>query len=121
MEPVPDLLAGLAERRPPGQVLLGFAALSGQADSLLERARQKLSAKQCDLLFANPIDQPSQGFGSHRNGGWLLRRDGTKDPFLPQCKLELANRLLDEIALQLPALPLPALHALNSQHVVSGS
>ena len=114
MEPVPDLLAGLAERRPPGQVLLGFAALSGQADSLLERARQKLSAKQCDLLFANPIDQPNQGFGSHRNGGWLLRRDGSHEVFLPQCKLELANRLLDEIAMQRPAL-----HALNSLDVVS--
>jgi phosphopantothenoylcysteine decarboxylase/phosphopantothenate--cysteine ligase len=104
MEPVPDLLAGLAERRPPGQVLLGFAALSGQADSLLERARQKRLAKQCDLLFANPIDQPHQGFGSHLNGGWLLRRDGSQEQCFPQCKLELANRLLDEIFMQLPGL-----------------
>lgn len=114
MEPVPDLLAGLAERRPPGQVLLGFAALSGQADSLLERARHKLSAKQCDLLFANPIDQPNQGFGSDLNGGWLLRRDGTQEQCVPQCKLELANRLLDEIARQLPAA-----HPLNSPDVDS--
>ncbi len=114
MEAVPDLLAGLAERRPPGQVLLGFAALSGQADSLLERARHKLSAKQCDLLFANPIDQPNQGFGSDLNGGWLLRRDGTQEQCVPQCKLELANRLLDEIARQLPAA-----HPLNSPDVDS--
>ena len=114
METVPDLLAGLAERRPPGQVLLGFAALSGQADSLLERARHKLSAKKCDLLFANPIDQPNQGFGSDLNGGWLLRRDGTQEQCVPQCKLELANRLLDELARQLPAL-----QALNSSEVVS--
>ena len=104
MEAVPDLLAGLAERRPPDQVLLGFAALSGQADALLERARQKLLNKQCDLLFANPIDRPHQGFGSNVNGGWLLRRDGTQKQFSPQCKLELANGLLDEIARQWPAL-----------------
>ena len=104
MEAVPDLLAGLAERRPPDQVLLGFAALSGQADALLERARQKLLDKQCDLLFANPIDRPHQGFGSNVNGGWLLRRDGTQEQFSPQCKLELANGLLDEIARQWPAL-----------------
>ena len=104
MEAVPDLLAGLAERRPPDQLLLGFAALSGQADALLERARQKLLDKQCDLLFANPIDRPHQGFGSNVNGGWLLRRDGTQKQFSPQCKLELANRLLDEIARQWPAL-----------------
>ena len=114
MEAVPELLAGLAERRPPGQVLLGFAALSGQADSLLERARHKLSAKQCDLLFANPIDQPNQGFSSALNGGWLLRRDGTQAQCVPQCKLELANRLLDEIARQLPAA-----HPLNSPDVDS--
>jgi phosphopantothenoylcysteine decarboxylase/phosphopantothenate--cysteine ligase len=95
-------------------VLLGFAALSGQDDSLLERARHKLFAKQCDLLFANPIDQLNQGFGSHLNGGWLLRRDGTHEQCVPQCKLELANRLLDEIASQLPAA-----HTLNSSDVVS--
>ena len=98
MEPVPDLLASLVERRPAGQVVLGFAALTGPADALLERARHKLAAKGCDLLFANPIDQPNQGFRSDRNGGWLLRNDGSQEQWVPQCKLELANRLLDEIA-----------------------
>ncbi|MBT66176.1 MAG: bifunctional phosphopantothenoylcysteine decarboxylase/phosphopantothenate--cysteine ligase CoaBC [Synechococcus sp. NP17] len=105
METVPDLLAGLAERRTPGQVLLGFAALSGQVDLMLERGRQKLFAKQCDLLFANPVDQPNQGFGSNPNGGLLLKRDGSLEHWMPQDKLELANRLLDEIAMLLPAMP----------------
>ncbi len=103
MESVPDLLAGLARRRISGQVLLGFAALSGPTNVMLDRARQKLSAKQCDLLFANPIDQPNQGFGSSLNGGWLLKRDGSLEQLSTQCKLALANRLLDECASQMHA------------------
>jgi phosphopantothenoylcysteine decarboxylase / phosphopantothenate---cysteine ligase len=58
-QPVPDLLAGLVNRRPPGQRILGFAAQSGE---VLVEARAKWARKGCDLLFANPIDQADAGF-----------------------------------------------------------
>ena len=94
-EAVPDLLQQLVARRSPGQVLLGFAAHTGD---VLPQARAKLSRKGCDLLFANPIDAPGAGFGSETNAGWLLDAGGAVEAIGPCSKLTLAHRLLDAVA-----------------------
>lgn len=88
---VPDLLAGLVARRPPGQKILGFAAQSGE---VLAEARVKWARKGCDLLFANPIDQPGAGFGVDTNHGWLLGGDGGEQWLQPASKLAIAQQLL---------------------------
>ena len=93
-ETVPDLLAGLVESRAPGQVLLGFAAQSGD---VLSQARAKWRRKGCDLLFANPIDQPGVGFASAHNEGWLLGPDDQVQRLESAGKLALAHRLLSEL------------------------
>jgi phosphopantothenoylcysteine decarboxylase/phosphopantothenate--cysteine ligase len=90
-EPVPDLLAGLVARRPPGQAILGFAAYSGVA---LEPVRAKFARKGCDLLFANPIDQPGAGFGSPTNAGWLFAPGGIETRLESATKLAIAHQLL---------------------------
>jgi phosphopantothenoylcysteine decarboxylase/phosphopantothenate--cysteine ligase len=90
-EPVPDLLVELVQRRLPGQVILGFAAHSGD---VLPQARAKWARKGCDLLFANPIDQPAAGFGGDLNQGWLLGPGGAEERLEPMSKLALAHRLL---------------------------
>ena len=94
---VPDLLEGLVRSRPQGQALLGFAALAGTDEQLLERGRQKLRAKGCDLLMVNPVDRPGQGLESDQNAGWLLG-PGDRCQICPlEDKLELAHRLLDRL------------------------
>jgi phosphopantothenoylcysteine decarboxylase/phosphopantothenate--cysteine ligase len=90
-EPVPDLLAGLVASRPRGQAILGFAAQSGD---VLSQARAKWPRKGCDLLFANPIDQPGAGFASTGNEGWLLGPGDQVERLEPASKLALAHRLL---------------------------
>jgi phosphopantothenoylcysteine decarboxylase/phosphopantothenate--cysteine ligase len=90
-EPVPDLLAGLVASRPRGQAILGFAAQSGD---VLSQARAKWQRKGCDLLFANPIDQPGAGFASTGNQGWLLGPGDQVERLEPASKLALAHRLL---------------------------
>ena len=90
-EPVPDLLVELVQRRQPGQVILGFAAHSGD---VLPQARAKWARKGCDLLFANPIDQPAAGFGSELNQGWLLGPGRSEERLEPMSKLAVAHRLL---------------------------
>ena len=94
-EPVPDLLADLVQRRPPGQAILGFAAQSGE---VLDAARAKFARKGCDLLFANPIDRAGAGFASATNEGWLLG-PGARERRL-ECggKLALAHQLLSALA-----------------------
>jgi phosphopantothenoylcysteine decarboxylase/phosphopantothenate--cysteine ligase len=88
---VPDLLAGLVQRRPDGQVILGFAAQSGD---VLSQAQAKWRRKGCDLLFANPIDQAGAGFGGEANCGWLLGPGEQLQVLEPASKLAVAHRLL---------------------------
>ena len=104
---VPDLLAGLVQRRPAGQVILGFAAQSGD---VLTQARAKWQRKGCDLLFANPIDQQGAGFGSAANRGWLLGPGPEQLEVLePAPKLAVAHRLLTALLAALEAAaPAPA-------------
>jgi phosphopantothenoylcysteine decarboxylase/phosphopantothenate--cysteine ligase len=103
-ELVPDLLAGLVRHRVEGQALLGFAALAGTDEQLLELGRRKHHAKGCDLLMVNPIDRPGQGLDSALNGGWLLG-PGDRQQLCPvEDKLVLSHRLLDRLLeLKLPA------------------
>jgi phosphopantothenoylcysteine decarboxylase/phosphopantothenate--cysteine ligase len=97
-QPVPDLLAGLVANRAPGQAILGFAAQSGD---VLPQARAKWRRKGCDLLFANPIDQPGAGFASAGNQGWLLGPGEQELRLEPSGKLALAHRLLSALGGQL--------------------
>jgi phosphopantothenoylcysteine decarboxylase/phosphopantothenate--cysteine ligase len=78
-------------RKPAGQRILGFAAHTGE---VLPQAQAKFARKGCDLLFANPIDQPDAGFGSTSNQGWLLGLGDAVEQLHSMSKLSLAHRLL---------------------------
>jgi phosphopantothenoylcysteine decarboxylase/phosphopantothenate--cysteine ligase len=91
---VPDLLQQLVARRPVGQRILGFAAHSGD---VLSQARAKFARKGCDLLFANPIDQPAAGFGAPANRGWLLGPGDQVREMGPAGKLAIAHCLLSAL------------------------
>ena len=93
-EVVPDLLRELVQRRSGQQVILGFAAHSGD---VLPQAQAKFARKGCDLLFANPIDQPDAGFGSPSNQGWLLGPGDRVQRLEAMSKLALAHCLLDAV------------------------
>ncbi|WP_038556651.1 bifunctional phosphopantothenoylcysteine decarboxylase/phosphopantothenate--cysteine ligase CoaBC [Synechococcus sp. KORDI-52] len=93
---VPDLLSDLTRQRRPGQLVLGFSALTGDDSQLLERAEAKRMVKGCDLMMVNPVDREGQGFGNQPNGGWLLGHGWSRK--LPVMdKLSLAHRLLDAL------------------------
>jgi phosphopantothenoylcysteine decarboxylase/phosphopantothenate--cysteine ligase len=98
-EPVPDLLAQLVRHRSSPQPILGFAAQSGD---VLSQAREKFQRKGCDLLFANPIDQPGAGFASATNQGWLLGPAEAVERLDPMGKLPLAHVLLSALQKLLP-------------------
>lgn len=73
----PDILAGLAADRPrPDQVVVGFAAETGDpARSVLELGRAKLERKGCDLLVVNDVSG-GRVFGRTDNEAVLLAADG---------------------------------------------
>lgn len=64
LEPTPDLLAHLGLLKKPFQVLIGFAAETG--DPELE-AKRKLKDKNADFIVANNVLQPGAGFANDTN------------------------------------------------------
>ena len=96
----PDILAELGRRKRDGQVLVGFAA---ETQAMLENARQKLAAKNLDLICANDVTAPGAGFGVQTNVVTLIDRDGGVESLPLLSKHEVAARIWDRVAAQLPA------------------
>ena len=92
-EPVPDLLAGLADRWPSHGIRIGFAL--EHKDHLLDRARRKLDSKKCHAIAANPLDT----VGSEEVSGTWVNSHGHVT-LAERTKSEYASELLDR-ALQL--------------------
>jgi phosphopantothenoylcysteine decarboxylase/phosphopantothenate--cysteine ligase len=101
----PDVLAELAEHRRPGQVLVGFAAETGDADgSVLEHGRAKLARKGCDLLVVNEVGEAGHptGFEGEQNAAVVLASDGTATDIPLGSKTALADAVWDLVAARLP-------------------
>ncbi len=94
LEPTPDILAGLAARRPPGQVLVGFAA---ETHDVLERGRRKLVRKGVDVLVVNDVTAPGTGFDHDTNTVVILESSGTTQEIPLTSKDAVANAVLDSV------------------------
>jgi phosphopantothenoylcysteine decarboxylase/phosphopantothenate--cysteine ligase len=91
----PDILQELLERRRGGQIIVGFAAETGD---LKEKALSKIRSKKVDLLVANDVTRPGCGFGSDHNQALLVFRDGRMRETDLMPKEDLAALIWDEIA-----------------------
>ena len=94
LEPTADILADISRRRRNGQIIVGFAA---ETEHLVENAAAKLRAKHLDLLVANDVSQEGAGFDVDTNIVTLLFPDGRKIALEKMSKLDVANRVLDEV------------------------
>jgi phosphopantothenoylcysteine decarboxylase/phosphopantothenate--cysteine ligase len=94
LEPTNDILAGLARRRTPGQVIVGFAAETHDA---LARGRRKLERKGVDLLVVNDVSSPGAGFDHDTNAVVILGADGNVDEVPLTSKDAVANAVLDRV------------------------
>ncbi len=95
----PDTLRAVADWR--GQnpkcklVVVGFAA---ETNDLLKNARAKLEGKNLDLIVANPVPQ---SFGGDVEQATLIERGGAATEMPPMAKEDLAERILDLVAMRL--------------------
>jgi phosphopantothenoylcysteine decarboxylase / phosphopantothenate---cysteine ligase len=94
LEPTPDILAELGERR-GDQVLVGFAA---ETEDLERAGRSKLASKRLDLVVVNLVGRAGTGFGADTNEAMLLAADGDDVPLTTWTKRELAAAVIDRVA-----------------------
>jgi phosphopantothenoylcysteine decarboxylase/phosphopantothenate--cysteine ligase len=99
----PDILLELtSDRARPGQVIVGFAAETGdETGSVLELGRAKLARKRCDLLVVNEVGE-AKGFESRRNAAVVLGADGSITEVPEGPKEALADVVWDLVAARLP-------------------
>jgi phosphopantothenoylcysteine decarboxylase/phosphopantothenate--cysteine ligase len=97
----PDILLELVAAREPGQVLVGFAAETGDdSGDPLHHGRAKLARKGCDLLVVNAVGD-GLAFEVADNSGWLLAADGGETELPNGSKALLASRVWDAVGARL--------------------
>jgi phosphopantothenoylcysteine decarboxylase / phosphopantothenate---cysteine ligase len=94
LESTPDIITGLAARRPHGQVLVGFAA---ETNDVAERGRKKLHRKGVDLLVINDVSAPETGFDHDTNAVTIIDAADHTTEIALTSKFEVANAVLDSV------------------------
>ena len=90
----PDVLSGLAARRRPGQLLVGFAAEHGEG--AVAQAREKLERKRLDAVVVNDVSMPGIAFEAAENEVTIITEGG--DQHVPRAsKPEVARAVLDAV------------------------
>jgi phosphopantothenoylcysteine decarboxylase/phosphopantothenate--cysteine ligase len=94
LEATNDILAELGRRRTSGQVLVGFAAETGD---VARRARTKLVAKGVNLMVANDVSAPQVGFDHDTNAVTIFGADGTVVAVPLSAKSDVADAVVDQV------------------------
>ncbi|HWG98814.1 MAG TPA: bifunctional phosphopantothenoylcysteine decarboxylase/phosphopantothenate--cysteine ligase CoaBC, partial [Pilimelia sp.] len=92
-----DIAAELGARKPPGQVLVAFAAETGDAEA---NARGKLVRKRADLIVVNEVGG-GRVFGADANAAVVLGADGSRTVLDERPKDDLADAVWDLVAARL--------------------
>jgi len=93
----PDVLVELAAHRSPGQLVVGFAAETGDVEGdVLTHARAKLARKGVDLLVVNDVSA-GRVFGRPDNEVTVLAADGTVTPVPSGRKDAVAAAIWDAV------------------------
>ena len=90
----PDILKTIANRPDRPAVVVGFAA---ETENVIDNAKAKLAAKNCDLIVANDVSPATRIMGGMRNTVHLVTREGVES-WPEMSKQEVAERLMERLA-----------------------
>ncbi len=98
LERTPDIAEAVGKRKRRNQILVGFAA---ETHDVIENAMNKLKKKNMDMIVANTT---TEAFQKDTNKVMLIDKEGNIR-YLPEMpKEDVADEILDEIALMLEKL-----------------
>ncbi|KAB1948969.1 bifunctional phosphopantothenoylcysteine decarboxylase/phosphopantothenate--cysteine ligase CoaBC [Micromonospora sp. ALFpr18c] len=93
----PDIAAELGQRKRPEQVLVVFAAETGDAEA---NGRAKLARKRADLIVVNEVG-PDLVFGADTNTVTVIGADGSVSRLPEQAKEDVADTVWDLVVARL--------------------
>ncbi|MET8281461.1 bifunctional phosphopantothenoylcysteine decarboxylase/phosphopantothenate--cysteine ligase CoaBC [Micromonospora sp. NPDC005174] len=93
----PDIAAELGQRKRPEQVLVVFAAETGDAEA---NGRAKLARKRADLIVVNEVG-PDRVFGADTNTVTVIGADGSVSRLPEQAKEAVADHVWDLVVARL--------------------
>ncbi|MFT5703304.1 MAG: phosphopantothenoylcysteine decarboxylase/phosphopantothenate--cysteine ligase [Rickettsiales bacterium] len=88
-----DILKTIATSKRRPKIVVGFAA---ESCNLIENALVKLTAKNCDFIVANHIENGAL-FGSNYNEVTILSKDGKTKKLEKMTKKEIAEKLIEDL------------------------
>lgn len=91
----PDIAADLGKQKANGQILVGFALETHDAEA---QAMQKLERKNFDFIVLNTLADPGAGFHHDTNKITIFFRDNKRLDFQLKSKQEVAGDILDALA-----------------------
>ncbi|MEW2144858.1 bifunctional phosphopantothenoylcysteine decarboxylase/phosphopantothenate--cysteine ligase CoaBC [Micromonospora vinacea] len=94
----PDIAAELGQRKRSEQVLVVFAAETGDAEA---NGRAKLARKRADLIVVNEVG-PDLVFGADTNTVTVIGADGSVSRLPEQAKEDVADAVWDLVVARLP-------------------
>lgn len=97
LEPNIDILKTFGERK-KNQLTIGFAA---ETQDLLTNAQQKLASKDADMIIANDVSRPNNGFNVDTNRVTILRPGKDPEPWPQATKQEIGVKLMKLVNLML--------------------
>ena len=99
LDPAPDILKELGEKKKKNQILIGFAL---ETENQLFNARQKLKQKNLDLVVLNSPGEEGSGFGFTTNKVTLIHKSGKVVEGQLKEKRDIARDIFDEIIAENP-------------------
>lgn len=94
LEENPDILRSLGANKRDDQMLIGFAAETGDVEG---QARMKLAEKNLDVIVGNKVGVAGSGFDSQTNVVTILDRKGRMEQWPELPKTEVAWRIWDHL------------------------
>jgi phosphopantothenoylcysteine decarboxylase/phosphopantothenate--cysteine ligase len=94
LEQAEDILKSTISKRKKKSLIVGFALETSDG---IRNAREKLKAKDLDLVVLNDAKEPGAGFGVDTNRVTIFTRDGKQEELELMSKADLAEILLDRV------------------------
>ncbi|NHK31234.1 MAG: bifunctional phosphopantothenoylcysteine decarboxylase/phosphopantothenate--cysteine ligase CoaBC [Asgard group archaeon] len=97
LKPTTKIIDHLKKKFPKAQIV-GFKAEAGITKAeLIKRAQNSLNKYKLELVIANFVDKPDQGFATDTNIITIIRHDGTSTEYPKKSKRELAKDILNDL------------------------